>query len=271
VDLQLKQTEDQLASIPARLASMQKDVAAVEALLDEERRQLGEVQAYRSELEELVQSQQTQLNKAKAKLTQVRTSKEYMAIQREFETNRRIVGEREQEIAKLTEAIASTTESIEKHEQELQELRSHVEDEEKETRSQVAQLEQRVQEQREGREQTATGIKKTLLRKYDQIRRMRDGLAVVEVVDGVCTGCRMQLAPQLYNMLQRCETIEQCPNCQRIVYYRCEEQDESSASDDESSASDQGGDNEAADSVTAPATTTGGQGSGPAAESSAPL
>lgn len=222
-DLGLQETEEALQSLPVRLKSMQKDVDSVEGLLDGERGQLEEVQRYRAELEQAIRNDQAQLNKAKAKLTQVRTSKEYMAIQREFETNRRLVGEREQEMVKLDQAIEQTKKSIEKHEQELAELRNHVAEEARDTELKLQQLRDSVEEQRGVREVTAGRVKKQLLRKYDQIRRLRGGVAVVQAEGGVCTGCRMHLPPQLYNLLQRFDSVEQCPTCQRIVYFEREE------------------------------------------------
>lgn len=69
------------------------------------------------------------------------------------------------------------------------------------------------------REQTAKDVRKDVLRKYESISKRRGGLAVVPAEKGVCTGCHMQLPPQLFNVLHRGSTIEQCPACQRIIYF----------------------------------------------------
>jgi hypothetical protein len=44
-------------------------------------------------------------------------------------------------------------------------------------------------------------------------------LAVVSVRNGTCQGCNMNIPPQLYNVLQRGQTIETCPSCHRIIYW----------------------------------------------------
>jgi len=36
----------------------------------------------------------------------------------------------------------------------------------------------------------------------------------------VCSGCNVNLPPQMYNEIQRFDRIRFCPNCQRIVYWR---------------------------------------------------
>jgi uncharacterized protein len=42
----------------------------------------------------------------------------------------------------------------------------------------------------------------------------------VPVSDAVCNGCNVNLPPQLYNELQRSDTLRYCPNCQRIIYWK---------------------------------------------------
>ena len=56
--------------------------------------------------------------------------------------------------------------------------------------------------------------------KYDILRNRRNGLAIVNVLDGVCQGCFMNLPPQQYNMLLRGDKLLDCPSCQRMIYYQ---------------------------------------------------
>ena len=45
------------------------------------------------------------------------------------------------------------------------------------------------------------------------------GIGLVSVIEGNCQGCNMKLPPQLYNVLQRGNSIEQCPSCLRIIFW----------------------------------------------------
>ena len=67
-------------------------------------------------------------------------------------------------------------------------------------------------------DKAATGIRPDVLKRYGAIR-MRRGLAVTTVRNGTCQGCNMNVPPQLYNTLQRGNTLETCPYCHRIVYW----------------------------------------------------
>jgi len=51
------------------------------------------------------------------------------------------------------------------------------------------------------------------------IKARRNGIAIVAVSRGICSGCHMNIPPQLYNELQRSEQILCCPNCNRILYW----------------------------------------------------
>ena len=59
-----------------------------------------------------------------------------------------------------------------------------------------------------------------LRRRYEMILSRRGGLAVVQVRDGACTGCRMRVPPQLFNQIQRNEQVILCPSCQRMLHWQ---------------------------------------------------
>ena len=65
----------------------------------------------------------------------------------------------------------------------------------------------------------ASMLDPSLVRRFEMIFERRDGLAVVAARNYSCTGCHMNIAPQLFNLLQREDRIHTCPNCNRVVYY----------------------------------------------------
>lgn len=218
VDAKLHETEQALSSLPEKLQSLKKDVGSVEKMLEAERQQLAEVQKYKAEKEQSAKSEQDRMNKSKSKLSTVKSSKEYMAIQREIEVNRKNLGERDEEMLKLMEAVEKFQQSITTHESELKVLKDHVDAEERETQEKMAELEKIYEVQRRDRNKMAEAIRKDVYAKYDAIRKRR-GNAVVPVKDGVCTGCHMQVPPQLFNILQVGDSIEYCPACKRIIFF----------------------------------------------------
>ena len=70
------------------------------------------------------------------------------------------------------------------------------------------------------RDREAADINGRLLKKYNTLRKRRNGLAVVNVTDGVCQGCFMSLPPQQFNLVLKGDQLLDCPTCQRIIYFR---------------------------------------------------
>jgi uncharacterized protein len=52
---------------------------------------------------------------------------------------------------------------------------------------------------------------------YDQLRRRKAGLAVVELEDGACNGCGVEPTADVIRLLNRGEQIARCSNCERIL------------------------------------------------------
>jgi predicted nucleic acid-binding Zn-ribbon protein len=54
---------------------------------------------------------------------------------------------------------------------------------------------------------------------FEQVAKKRNGIAVAEAKNGICTICHVRLRPQVFNTVRRNESILQCDHCNRILYY----------------------------------------------------
>jgi predicted nucleic acid-binding Zn-ribbon protein len=217
-DARLQEQEQALKSLPEKVQQKKNELTKLEALVARERAALLEAEKFRRDLEGQLKSDESNAARAKGKLTAVKTSKDYMAAQREMEAQRKMIGEREDEILRLIEGIESKKKAIAQMEKDTSELRAIVVEEEKVVDAKVAEVRAKVAEERAVRDVVAAKVRPDILKKYGSIR-MRRGLAVVPVVKGTCQGCHMTIPPQLYNLLQRGTTVETCPTCARIIYW----------------------------------------------------
>jgi hypothetical protein len=217
-DAQIQELTNALKAIPAKLEASQTDFARVEALLENERAQLAESQHYYADQKNQLQSEETSATGAKTKLSMARNSKEYVAAQREIEQTRESVQNREQEIAKLIEAVQVKEKLLAERAAEIEVLRKSIDKDADVGRKKMAELEAKIADIKVDRDKVAAGIRPDVLKRYGAIR-MRRGLAVTTVRNGTCQGCNMNVPPQLFNVLQRGNSIETCPYCHRIVYW----------------------------------------------------
>ena len=108
--------------------------------------------------------------------------------------------------------------SIEQHEADFAALKEHVAGEAKAANEKIAEFDAQIAEERKLRDVAAARVRPDVLKKYSAIR-MRRGLAMAPVKNGTCQGCNMNIPPQLFNLLQRGDSIELCGNCNRIIYW----------------------------------------------------
>jgi hypothetical protein len=217
-DARLQEYETGLRSLPEKLQSMKSDLAKVEAMLDKERAGLAEAEKWRSDQELSLKMDEQNVAKAKTKLQGVKSGKEYMAAQREVENTRRAIEDRETEIKRLAEAIETSKKRVAAHETDVAQLREVVKKEEAAVGSRLDELRAKAEAEKVERDVAAAKIDGNVMKRYASIR-MRRGLAVVPVVNGTCKGCHMSIPPQLFITLQRQNSIETCPACNRIIYW----------------------------------------------------
>jgi predicted nucleic acid-binding Zn-ribbon protein len=58
-----------------------------------------------------------------------------------------------------------------------------------------------------------------VLATFERIAQRRNGVAMAQARDGVCTICHVRLRPQVFNTVLKNEQILQCDHCNRILYY----------------------------------------------------
>ena len=53
---------------------------------------------------------------------------------------------------------------------------------------------------------------------FELVAKRRNGVAIAEARDGICTICHVRLRPQVFNNILKNDQIIQCDSCNRIMY-----------------------------------------------------
>jgi predicted nucleic acid-binding Zn-ribbon protein len=69
------------------------------------------------------------------------------------------------------------------------------------------------------RAQLVAALDMTVLSMFEQVAKKRNGIAVAEAKDGICTICHVRLRPQVFNTVRRNDAITQCDSCNRVLYF----------------------------------------------------
>jgi predicted nucleic acid-binding Zn-ribbon protein len=219
LDQELVLLEQELEKEREVLGGKRVHLQQLEAKLTAVRQSTLEMERVRNELITEVRQMSLQLERSREKLGRSRTEREVNAAQRESEELRKLYRDREIETQKLVGLI----EQAHKEREDTSELRDAVATElgqsagAAETR--VDHLEAEAGSRRAEREVAAKGVPPVLYRRYEMIRKRR-GSAICHTVDGTCSACHISLAPMAFQVLRRGGGIDQCPSCNRIMYYR---------------------------------------------------
>lgn len=219
----LENAEDEarrtLEELPARQAALDERLAEAEARLNDAKQRLATSQTARRELEKELASVQGRLSKYKDQLMEVKTNKEYQAMQNEIATAEREVRTREDRILEHMEEAENLTRDIRDAESAFKQERTGVADERRALEELNTRLDGEIARLGTEREALRPRVGGDALRLFDHIARQRRGIAIVEARDGHCSVCHVRLRPQVFNEIRRNEKLIQCDSCMRLLYY----------------------------------------------------
>ena len=205
--------------LPEKLAKLDADYAKTLSSFEEIKKKTDELVAQHREKEDSLKKGQELLKKTKSRQFEVKTNKEYEAILKEIEVIESKNNQIEDQIIVLLEEIDRSRGVFKTQEKEFAGLSSQHEEERKKVASEIDALDTELSQIRQKTEEIKPLIKTDLLKKYEAIKSLNNGIAVVRVWKEVCQGCFMNIPPQLYNELQKAPKLVLCPNCNRIMYW----------------------------------------------------
>ena len=219
IDLELDDLDAEKQELQARLSENAQVLDKLKAELDNQRDELGEIRDSQRLMRRELEEANEKLKERKKRLTNVGSTKEYNAVEKEIETLQHTIDQAEEQLLHLNEVIEQTEGAIGQKEEMVVRLRESIAQEEAKAESDLVALDKEIQRRKDRTEEARGEVSKRVLYKYDFIRKRRPGLAIAASKDGHCEACYMALPPQLFIQVQRGETLETCPSCQRILYF----------------------------------------------------
>lgn len=192
---------------------------AAETELGEHRLRLSAMDRDGTKLEHEIDSlrQRSQAEERRLYDGSIANAKELGSIQHEVESLGRRVSDREDELLALMEQREQVEAVAVDAAARAAELRERVSTvvaaAEDEARTVAADLEERAAT----RATVAGGIDGEVLELYEDLRRQKKGVAVAELVDGVCLGCHEQLSAMELDRVRRTDVLKRCEHCRRIL------------------------------------------------------
>lgn len=219
LDLRIAEIKEQRRKIPERLQAVdaplrearqlhQQTSASVEILIKERRSHEQDLEAHEAHTE-----------KMKSRLSELKSNKEYQAHLFEIEVANKKKGDIEEKVLLCMEKI----EQLQRTAKEAQEKLNIIEKAYTQEKQTLDKLEHTLATELadlEAQQQARSAhVEKGLLSRYNSIKAARKDHALAEIKEGNCSGCRLQLPPQLISEVKRAEDLHTCPYCRRMLYW----------------------------------------------------
>jgi uncharacterized protein len=203
---------------PVRVQALDDRLTAAREHVAAARQHATDSQAARRALEKELATVQGRLSKFKDQLMEVKTNREYQAMQKEIEVAQQEVRGIEDRILERMVEADELAAGIRQAEAAQAAAQKDVDRERRAMEDDVARLQSELARTTPQRHVILTEISAVALSIYQTVAPQRKGQAVAEAREGLCTACHVRLRPKVFNDILRNDTIIQCDSCQRILY-----------------------------------------------------
>lgn len=219
IDLEIDTIDNEVKKEQEELDSRISTLAAKETFIGELQEKITVLEKDRRTLEDEMTDKIAHVKERQAKMMQVQTGREQTALLKEIEDAKKSAKENEEKIIAIMEESETLTAQMEEEKNLLKGEKELLTDETEKVRKSIEKINKGKKQKDSARSNHSKDIKNGLLNKYNTLRERRNGLAVVNVLQGVCQGCFMAIPPQRFNMLLKGDQFFDCPTCQRIMYH----------------------------------------------------
>lgn len=221
---QLQEIDLQVDVMKTAQNNLQTDMNGIARALDDAREGLASLQTRAAQLDkdkiELETSHAAELvniQRSETNMKEIKTNKEYQAVGREIAAARKQVAELEDQVLQKITQFDELNNEIAAVQATLAELEQNTEQRRSEKQGEIDKVQHTIDADNLRRQVITKELPANVIKRYDSLRAQRRGQAVAVARDGYCLGCNMQLPPQLYNSLFKCEELITCPHCQRML------------------------------------------------------
>ncbi|MBA3009993.1 MAG: nucleotide-binding protein [Desulfobacula sp.] len=224
--IKLLEAETQIVRLQAVLEKVEKEKTKLAARLKQfeiallqNKEDLAKAQAACRDSEREIQIVDDRIIKSNEHLRMVKTNKEYQVLLREVDDNKKRKDALENELIEFMDEKEKSESIAGESEKEYNLLAEQITAQQAEMEKQCTDDKASLEEYLEQQKNIGKSLDPSLMNRFRKISKMNQGSAVTRVNHEVCSGCFMNIPPQLYIEVQRGTSLISCPQCSRILYH----------------------------------------------------
>ena len=218
VDGQLYRLRQDQQRKPHALTQAKQQLERVQADAKRSDDDLKAVQMKQKQRELELSEQEDKIKKLQTQLFQVKTNKEYTAMQHEIDHLRADVSVAEEDILTLLDRTDAAKRQHADAQQRIRQEEGQFRQMEQRTQQELTIIEEQIGALEAQRQQMTPAVDREILALYERALDNGDGLALVPLIKESCGGCHMAQRPQVVNQVFLKAQPVACESCRRILY-----------------------------------------------------
>lgn len=202
--LEVKELEDSIENLKTRLGKQTEEIDNLEKMISEKKNTAKDAQS-------LIKKYESQQNK-------VRNNREFESLAKEIDFQKLEIQLSEKRVKEFKSAIVAKQELLKQSEEMVKEKQKDLKAKKDELDDIVSVTEKEEKSLMKKSEVAVEHIDESLLSAYHRLRpNFKNGLAVVSVERGSCSGCFIKIPPQRQSEISAHKKLVVCEHCGRIL------------------------------------------------------
>ena len=209
-----------IEKIPLRIFEVDEPLKHAKAELETAKQKTDALLKKKRDKELLLEDAGEKIRKMKTRISDLKTNKEYQAHLKEMETFETEISAIEEGILTAMEELDAATKLLKGKEENVDREAEKLNSFRKELEEETRRYEMELSVLKEARAKLIKTIEPDIYDKYMMLLKTGSGVAVTQAKGELCTGCNMNIPPQLFVEITKNDEIIQCPQCLRILFYQ---------------------------------------------------
>jgi predicted nucleic acid-binding Zn-ribbon protein len=205
--------------VPLRIHEVDEPLKRAKAELEKMKQKSDVLAKKKREREQFLEETNEKIRKMKGRVSEIKTNKEYQAHLKEIESSEKGISQIEDEILNVMEELDGALRQQKEKEEQVNREVEKINVFKSELDREVERYEKELASLKEERAKLVGAIEPEVYGRYMTLLKTGSGVAVTQARNELCTGCNMNIPPQLYVEIRKNEEVIQCPQCLRILFY----------------------------------------------------
>lgn len=219
LDLAAERARRRIADLPAAQQALERRLANRSAAVAAVKERMAAGQTARRDVEKELAVIQGRLSKYKGQLMEVKTNKEYQAMQKEMSHAEEEVSAHETRMLERMEEADLLAAELRSAERALKAGQTVISAERGKLDAERVKDQEELEQTLAARGALIQQLSPEALKIFERVAHGRKGIAMAEARDGLCVVCHVRLRPQVFNEVRRNDQLIQCESCTRILYF----------------------------------------------------